>query len=654
MSDVAAQRRLTGREQAHPAPLELRAGPLTALLDGPDLRHVRAGGVELVQRVYVAVRDAPWNTIPASFSDWQRDIGPDRFRITFRASHRYEGIAFDWDGSIEGGPTASSATRWMASVTASSPTRRSASMSTTGWRARSAGRTWPPPRMGQLTGILPDAIAPQRIVDGTLSGMFAPYSEIAIEVADGLEAVVSLDGDLLELQDHRNWTDANFKSYGTPLALGFPFDSTDGQRIRQVLTISGRGEIPLAAPPADPVIRLATTADGPLPALGLGSSTGEAPLAEREVGLLRQVRSAHLRVDLALGDDGWRAVLQRAKADAAALDTGLELALSVNETHGEALAALAKDLGEGCAVARVLIYPASDGFSAMLSLTPASLVRLVREHLEPVTGTVVFAGGTNQNFSDINRDRPTDPVLTGVCFSISPTVHAADDASIIENQAGAAEVVRMARSFSGDRAICVSPVTIATRFGPYPDGPAAPGDPPPSVDVRQASLLGAAWTVGELKHLAEAGAASVTLFEPTGWRGIVGSEAGNPMPERFPSAPGDAFPIFHVLADLAEWRDGRIVATTSSQPLEAVALAVETRDGARHVLAANVSPSPIRVILEGLPDGPVHRRDLDAASAEAAATDPAAFRTAGTDAVVSDGRLVLDLAPYAFARIDPA
>ncbi len=654
MSDVAAQRRLTGREQAHPAPLELRAGPLTALLDGPDLRHVRAGGVELVQRVYVAVRDAPWNTIPASFSDWQRDIGPDRFRITFRASHRYEGIAFDWDGSIEGGPDG------VIRYTMDGVCHGVFAYSKIGFNVHhglegSVGRPYLATTAdGPLTGVLPDAIAPQRIVDGTLSGMFAPYSEIAIEVADGLEAVVSLDGDLLELQDHRNWTDANFKSYGTPLALGFPFDSTDGQRIRQVLTISGRGEIPLAAPPADPVIRLATTADGPLPALGLGSSTGEAPLTEREVGLLRQVRSAHLRVDLALGDDGWRAVLQRAKADAAALDTGLELALSVNETHGEALAALAKDLGEGCAVARVLIYPASDGFSAMLSLTPASLVRLVREHLEPVTGTVVFAGGTNQNFSDINRDRPTDPVLTGVCFSISPTVHAADDASIIENQAGAAEVVRMARSFSGDRAICVSPVTIATRFGPYPDGPAAPGDPPPSVDVRQASLLGAAWTVGELKHLAEAGAASVTLFEPTGWRGIVGSEAGNPMPERFPSAPGDAFPIFHVLADLAEWRDGRIVATTSSQPLEAVALAVETRDGARHVLAANVSPSPIRVILEGLPDGPVHRRDLDAASAEAAATDPAAFRTAGTDAVVSDGRLVLDLAPYAFARIDPA
>ncbi len=92
--------------------------------------------------------------------------------------------------------------------------------------------------------MLPEAIDPQRIVDGTLSGMFAPYRELAIEVVDGIEAIIAIEGDLMELQDHRNWTDANFKSYATPLALGFPFDSTDGQRIRQVLTIRYAGTAP--------------------------------------------------------------------------------------------------------------------------------------------------------------------------------------------------------------------------------------------------------------------------------------------------------------------------------------------------------------------------------------------------------------------------
>jgi hypothetical protein len=55
---VADERLLTGRTTAPPDPIELRAGPVMLLLDGPDLRHVRLRGVELVQRVYVAVRDA--------------------------------------------------------------------------------------------------------------------------------------------------------------------------------------------------------------------------------------------------------------------------------------------------------------------------------------------------------------------------------------------------------------------------------------------------------------------------------------------------------------------------------------------------------------------------------------------------------------------
>ena len=141
----------------------------------------------------------------------------------------------------------------------------------------------------------------------------------------------------------------------------------------------------------------------------------------------------------------------------------------------------------------------------MLSTTPVAIVALVSRLLGPAIGAAIVAGGTNQNFSDVNRERPTDPVYGGVCFSVSPTVHAADDGSMMENLAGQAEVVRMARSFRDGIAVCVSPVTIATRFGPYPAGPATPGGLPAAVDVRQASLLGAAWTVGSIAALATVG-----------------------------------------------------------------------------------------------------------------------------------------------------
>jgi hypothetical protein len=651
----SAARLLTGRSRPDPRPLELRAGPFVALLDGADLRHVRVGDVELVQRVYVAVRDAPWNTIPAEYTSWQVDVGEDRFTVRFRASHRHAAIAFDWEGSIEGTPDG------VIRYTMDGVCRGSFQYSKIGFNvhhalAGSVGRPYRAQTAGgELHGSLPEAIDPQRIVGGTLSGMFDPYEELAIEVVDGVEAVIRLDGDLMELQDHRNWTDANFKSYATPLALGFPFDSVDGLRIRQVLTIQARGGVAMASPKRDPVIEIGEPLGRRLPAIGFGQPSHGRALSAHEAARIAALRPAHLRVDLQLANGFVADDLERAAGDARAVGADLELALSANEGSGPALADLAARLGAlDVRVARVLVYLAADGFSPLSALTPAPVVRLVRRELEPVTGEIVFAGGTNQNFSDVNRDRPTDPVMTGLCFSTSPTVHAADDTSVMENIAGQGEVVRMARSFSGDRAICVSPVTLATRFGPYPAGPAAPGDLPPSVDVRQASLFGAAWTAGALKYLAEAGAASVTVFETTGWRGTVETDAGSPDPERFPSTPCDVFPLYHVLRDLGGWSDGMLLGATSSDPLRTEALALATPDGGWHVLVACLAPESVRVTLSGMPDGPARVRLLDIETVPEAVHHPDAFRASGATVEIRRGRLALTLGAYAVARIDVA
>lgn len=641
---------LTGRSVASPAPIELRAGPVAALLDGADLRHVRLGDVELVQRVYMAVRDAPWNTIPGVFSNWHVEQGSDRFLVTFDARHAHQDIDFTWSGRIEGSPDGTIA--YELDGTCHGAFKYSkigfnvhhALDRAIGHRYRAATAA------GELLGVLPTAIDPQRIVGTTLTGMFAPYRELALEVAPGLEAVIALEGDLLELQDHRNWTDGNFKSYATPLALGFPFDSSDGLGIRQVLTVGFSGSVPARGPERRPTIAIGAPI-GPLPAIGFGQPSHGEPLTAHETGLLRRAGPAHLRVDLSMSDDAARLLLERATVDARAVGAALELGVHANEASGPALADLALALkGTDVAVARVLVYFLREGFSAMQGFTPASVVQLVRERLEPVVGSVPFAGGTNQNFSDINRDRPTDPIVTGVCFAVSPTVHAADDLSIFENLVGQSEVVTMASSFADGRPISVSPVTIATRFGPYPAGPPGSDDLPAAVDVRQASLLGAAWTVGSLKHLAESGAASVTYYETTGWRGIVERDEGA-ADGRFPSGPGDAYPMFHAFADVAEWHGGTVLAAPSSRPLVVEALAVEDSAG-RHVLVANLTPADQPVVLTGLRGANARIRALELASVRQAMTDPASFRAETMTAPISGGSLELDLGPYALIRVD--
>ena len=648
--------RTFGRAEPPVQPLALRAGPLTALLDGPDLRHVQVGGVELVQRVYIAVRDAPWNTIPADYSEWRRDVDADRFSIRFRARHRHEDIDFEWTGDIQGTPDGR-ITYEMDGVChgrfAYSKIGVNVHHDLPGsigrpYRARDGDRTW--------TGTLPVAIEPQRIVDGTLTGVFDPYEELAIEVVPGLEAVITLEGDLLELQDHRNWTDANLKSYGTPLALGFPFESTDGQRLRQVLTIGFRGT-PVERRTPEPAIRVGPVTGERMPTIGLGMASDGRPLAAAEVELLRALAPDHLRVDLALRGDAWGGELDRAIEDAEAIGSALELAVHVPTPDDDAIAgaaALAKRLASAdLRVARVLVYPLADGFSAMASTTPLDRIRLVRDALAPVIGPdVVFAGGTDQSFADINRARPAPGAIAGWCWAISPTVHAADDASIVESLAGQAEVVRFAREIAGPSSIHISPITLATRNGPYPGGPPAPGDLPPAVDPRQLSLLGAAWTAASIGELARSGATSVTYYETAGWRGVVERAGGNPMPDRFPSRPGEAFPLYHPIADALEMHDAAVRELIPSDPQQLGGFAAESEDGVV-VIVSNLTPGPLAVDVTGLAAATVNSRMLDAGSVERATDDPIAWRRASGERIpVVDGAVRVELGAYGIVRFD--
>src|SRR5205814_7240102 len=134
--------------------------------------------------------------------------------------------------------------------------------------------------------------------------------------------------------------------------------------------------------------------------------------------------------------------------------------------------------------------------------------------------------------------------------------------------------------------VLVGPVTFRPRSWPFGEFPGVSGLPY-QVDPRQCSPFGAAWTLASLKHLAEAGAAAVTYFETTGWRGVVETEAGSASPDAFPSQAGEPFPLYRVLADAAALREAEVVACSSSDPLAVEALALRDGDGL-HLRVANL------------------------------------------------------------------
>jgi hypothetical protein len=382
--------------------------------------------------------------------------------------------------------------------------------------------------------------------------------------------------------------------------------------------------------------------------LGLGVASHGEPLSGAEEARLRALGLAHLRADLRLAEPGWREALAQAADEARALGAALELAIFLSDDAGAELGRLRAALDElRPRLARWLVFHQNE------KTTAATWVRLARARLAGYDTAAPFVGGTNAYFTDLNRGRPEADALDGVVYSVNPQVHAFDNMSLAECAATIAATVEGARAFSGGRPILISPVTLRPRFNASASGPAAatpPGELPPQVDVRQMSLFGACWTLAALKYIAESGVAGATLYETTGWRGVMEREAGSPGP-RFPSLPGAVFPLYHVLADVGEFAGGEVVRGESSDPLVVEGLVLR-KGAATRILLANMTNEPQQVRVE-LPPGRATLRLLDERIALRAMEHPEAFRAErGEPVSIEGGVFTLDLLPYAVARLD--
>jgi hypothetical protein len=621
----------------------LAAGALSATLVGADLRFVRWGDLEVVRRIYVAVRDADWNTIPAEYSPVDLQADPDRFTVRFAARHRYRGLDYQWLGTIAG--SADGVLSYEMDGVASGFPYNRIGLNIHHPLAISAGRqvraNGP---SGSYEGVMPDLVGQQRIEAGIIHALFPPFDALDFDLDDGRSLRFAFEGEVFETEDQRNWTDANFKTYGQSLLQGLPREARPGERLRQKVTLRIDGPAMPRQREEQVTIELAPAGDARLPRIGLGLASDAAGLTEREASRLRALRLDHLRVDVHIAAPGAEAEFNAGLQAARRLGTALELALFVDRDSVDRLSWLAQALGEA-PVARVLVF---DGTGVVT--TPAVLVERVRDRLSAAAPRALFAGGTNQFFAELNRVRPEVERMQAASFSLSPQVHACDDSALVENLEGQSEVLRAARAFADSKPIVVSPITLIARGGPFPAGPPEPGGLPPQVDLRQASLLGAGWTAASLARMAGA-ADSVTYYETVGWRGVIESDSGSPLPERFPSRPGTVFPLYHVFADVAEWKGAATREGRSSDPLAVQVLAAQ-HDATTSVLAVNLSQSRRRIRLGPLDRGDVRTRRLNAGTLAEATTDPERFRGRHERARVEGRVLTADLEPFEVLRID--
>ncbi|HEX8198928.1 MAG TPA: hypothetical protein VF590_00470, partial [Isosphaeraceae bacterium] len=228
-----------GTDEPLPEREPVRAGPLTMIFEAGDLRSVRLGDREILRRVYVAVRDRNWDTVPAVLADVRIERGSDWFAIAFRAEHRQDPVDFAWVGTIRG-DSAGTITYTMEGTARSTFLRNRIGICVHHPIRECAGLACVVEHDdGSIErGAFPQAIAPHQ--------PFRMIRAIAHEVAPGLRAEVRFAGEVFEMEDQRNWTDASFKTYSTPLEWPFPVAVPAGTSLAQsvVLTLQ---PIPLNA-----------------------------------------------------------------------------------------------------------------------------------------------------------------------------------------------------------------------------------------------------------------------------------------------------------------------------------------------------------------------------------------------------------------------
>jgi len=570
--------------------LKLKAGNLSMIYEEGNIRYISSGKNEILRMIYSAVRDKKWLTISPEISDEKIEIQPDSFRIIYRCLYKSEDINFSAWYRIEG------------------KSDNSLNFSFEG----EALNTFEKCRIGFCILHPVEACSgkPCNIIhsDGheeTLSfpvyiSPDQPFLDIISMKWKVDESDYSLvfSGDVFETEDQRNWTDASFKTYCTPLSIPCPATIRKGEKINQRIEFKSElGSIVETGEINEVKIVINPDQTYALPLIGIGRSTRHTPLTDKELNVLRTLDFDHYRTDLFLYNSNWRDDAEMAVREAAGLDYSLELALFFDNNYISQSEGFVNWVNERQPKISFISL-----FHKTESVTPEMLMDTVASMLKKTIPDVIIGSGTNANFAQLNRTFPFYDLSDYICYSIHPQEHASDNSTMIENLRAQSDSVKSAMHYSEGKDIRISPVTIQRRFNANIENyetSSSDNSFPTQIDSRLMSLFGAGWTTGSLKYLCESGVKGVTFYETVGERGIIQGDYSSQWPDKFQSDAGMIFPAAFVFKFLLEDKSLRVIISSSSHPLKFDSIVLS--DGKKtKIIAANFTSEQQHISIEGI------------------------------------------------------
>jgi hypothetical protein len=652
MASARAKRaiKLFGTDLEDPKPKELRAGPLTAMLDNGSLRYIKLDGIEVLRAIAFLVRDENWGTYTPRISNQKIRQTSKGFSVAYDAHCGEKGRGLGYRAEITASADGNLSFKALATPEADFRTNR------TGFIV-----------LHPLKGV---AGAPVEIehADGSrkkskfpaLIDPVQPFMNVRAmrhKVMPGVFATCRMEGDAYETEDHRNWTDASFKTYIRPLEKPWPYTLPKDETFDQSVTLVLSGKLPRAkaARATRPVTVSLGRVAGTLPRVAIAVSAAEAENALAQAAVLKQTRPSALlcEIDGRSADAAKLADSYRKLAQETGARVTLEIVIPGKANPLSELEPIARAVKEGgLSPEAVMVSPASDLKAILPGSTGEEAVPLEKIYRAARTAFpgAQIGGGMFSFFTELNRKRPPADLLDFVSHTTCPIVHAADDISVMETIEALPYVVRSTRAIIGTaKPYHIGPSTIPARLNPY--GAGLTDNPDNSrvclagSDPRHRGIYGAAWTLGYVAALAYNGVDQVSVGAATGPTGII----HHPSQQRHPyyDSLRDTFvyPLFHIIAALTKAAGSKLIsAKVDGEGI--AALAYRSSTGATLWLA-NLTGEKRKLKVQGF-KGPGRIHMLDETSFEKATTDLSFFDTGGK---AVKGFSSLELAPYAVVRL---
>lgn len=520
-----------------------KAGPLVVGYENGFLRRITYGESEIIRMIYFALRDRNWNTLNSRIENEIITVSPEAFEISYDLVHLDGGVAvMEWKGHIKGNKDGSVFFEIRGTAKENFKKNRAGFCVLHPLETIGHACTLVHPDGTQTTRAFPEKVAAEN-----------PFKNIQSMSWDraGIPFSLQFEGDVFETEDQRNWGDASFKTFCTPLDKPFPVELKKGETVFQRITFKPTAALQPAMAKS-PTVRLQDgSSENRLPSLGIAASSETSAFPENSIRLLREIRFRHYRIEVQPAVENWVTRFSEAYEAGYALGIPLEIALHLTGNFREELESFVVLCQQNkVRLRKVLLLQAN-----ALVTSQESIDEIPR--LKTALPGVQFGAGTNHNFNEINKNHFKADGTDFISFAVDPQEHAFDNLTILENTGALGDLVKSAKAIYGaEMPVHISPLALRKRFNPYATNPADIHiEESLKADPRQKEVFGAVWTVGSICNLTAGGASAVTFFQTIGHQGIL-------------SHSGEPYPVYEVLKGFAPFQGKPVVALKSSDPLE--------------------------------------------------------------------------------------